>query len=206
MYTKFCNWIILVFSISQAFCQETTAMNDSAGSDHVFVVHYVCGAAHTDNTAEILGFSDASSPEKAIKKYVLSSHKNWIIHEDSRTAKYARLENPVSFVSGLINYYSATAASVPKNKAGQMKFNIYTVKSDGIRDDKKFAQCIWADNAGNALKQYLGKDLDKWIITQSSLSTLTNEYFINAVQKEDKGINMNRLIVSVAYIPTNDIE
>lgn len=142
---------------------------DGEADMNTYIISHTHGTVRMSET-EIICEVKAVSPVEAVKKalkqcvFFPDSYESWEIQEYSRTGDYAQLENPASFVSDMIDFYSAEKGTLPRNSSGEIHFLVrhfsrgIVIKSTGV----------WGAGAGDAIKAYLA-DIDcNWPVTVKS--------------------------------------
>jgi len=134
-----------------------------------YIVTYTSGTVRNSETGVVCEV-EARNPEKAIRKAIDMNFSDpescslWEIHHDSQTRQYARLENPASFKSGMIDYYAAFEGSLLRNSRSEHHYYLQRYNQEGIVEEDE----IWAVSAEKALESYIKRlDID-WPITVES--------------------------------------
>ena len=157
-------------SVSCLFAQQKTpAMKPGTASVKVvpadtihFLIEYVSGSV-MENHSTVVDIVKSRSAEHALKPFLTGNRKAWVIHPDSRTSCYARAENPASFVSDMINYYSASACVIEKDTAGRMLYEVEFVEQlESYKENVKNAGRVWAADPCAAIRLVAQGDHVSW--------------------------------------------
>lgn len=128
--------------------------------------------AETDFVAEVV----AGNPVEAIKSVLPEFCKNWKLHP-SESDDYAVIENPVSFVSDVIDNYSAQRGHLLLNKKAELCFLVESWSQEGPFSDQNIhdSRKVWATEAQAVLSKQLQGDHRQWFILPGGKYTAAAE-------------------------------
>ena len=114
-------------------------------------------------------------PEEALRLHLPAEHKHWVLHPDSKTSTYARIENPISFVSDAIDNLNAQPGALIRNSKNELQFQVELVERELIDEKILDQEKAWARDAAAALRTYLAqkKRSGRQVIPESTYSAVT---------------------------------
>jgi len=134
-----------------------------------YIVTYTSGTIRNSETKVICEL-EALNPENAVMKALELTYagpeacSNWEFHRDSRTRDYVRLENPIGFVSDMVDHYAAFKGSLPRNSRNELHYYLQRFNRGELVDEND----IWAVSAEKALESFIEQlDID-WPVTIES--------------------------------------
>jgi hypothetical protein len=188
--------IFLILHLSQGFGMNRQKTDkEKQKQTHTFIVLHTSGNVRNTRTV-FIGETDTTGAREALEKFVPELSKYWKIHPDYQSADYIFIENPASFVSDLIDNYSAQRGHLVRNGKNECCFLVEYTSQKGPFSEKDVhkSEKIWGENAETILKKLLSVEHKAWPITVYS------QFDTEAVKPITSGDNKREFIrVSVIY-------
>jgi hypothetical protein len=159
--------IFLILWTSQGFAMNLHPKGkEKPKQSHTFIILHTSGNVRSTQTV-FVGEVDTTGPQEALKKFLPESSKNWKIHPDFKSEDYILIENPFSFVSDMIDNYSAQSGHIVRNDKKEICFLVeYTSQKGPFREkDINKSEKIWGKNAETILKKLLTIEHKEWPIS-----------------------------------------
>lgn len=171
---------------------------ETMGKSTCYVVTSTSGTVR-DSSARILGEVRAGDPVAAIKPYLTGIRKGWVIHGDSRSKLYARAENPMSFVSDMIDNVSARAGAIVRDDKSRIYYKVELIEwSLSLKAKVIVSKDEWAAKPLDAVRQCLREE----DVHMPLIADDTGDYFINVpVAGRNRRGQSYRATAIAEYIP-----
>jgi len=195
MFKKF-TAVLLILLVSQGVTMNSqNKSKEKTKQSHTFIVLHTSGNVRNAQTI-FIGEIDTTGPVEAIEKFLPDYSKNWVVHTDSKTEFYARVESPSSFVTDIVNNYSAQKGHLLRNNKKELFFLVEFISQENFFSEKIVhkSEKIWGTNAEAVLKKQLKGKYQKWPLS------LYNQFYAEAIRPiSPENITKEFIRVSVIY-------